>query len=169
MTRHTLFNILLFLLNIALYFVIPGIQSQALLIISMSLNAVISLYLIALPIISTFSENMDNNYILCGIRFFKVKKKIHYKGLKHVFLVYKDDKVYLLHDRLFCLNRISKFNYTSDKIDDYFKEKIQTELNEHFKDKFKPSNRKCFEKNIKNWSGCLTTEDERDKKITDIL
>ncbi len=168
MTRHTLFNILAILTNIGFYFAICEIQGVLLFSILMVINAILSIYVLSVPIISSFTEKLDSKFDLYGTRFFRVKKRIYYKNLKNVFLVYKNDTIHVFWDKIFYLERVSKIKNVTD-VDKFFKLELQGDLDTYFKDKIKPVNNESLEKKIKTWSGCLTKEDERDKKITDIL
>lgn len=167
MTRSTLLYIFLILENIFSYIIVAkfGPQALAFTIPLFIINLFMSAYLFFGVLIATVMEDLDLHDNFIGLKCFKVKKKIYYKNFKHIFIAYKNENVYLFQDKLFYLASISKLKNVSE-VDDKFKNKIQEKLDEYFFEK--PTN-ETIEKKLQNWSGCLTKQDERDKKLEDIL
>jgi hypothetical protein len=116
--------------------------------------------LLIIGIISLLEKNEIESGIL--IKYFKVKKKVYYKSFKNIFIVYKDDNIYLMQDKFFRLKFIKRF-YADSNLDK-IKGNIESGLNDYFS---KPVS--DAETIIRNWNGFLNKQDERDKKLEDIL
>lgn len=158
MAKNLLFNSLLLFTNILFCIFLPVNIFK---IITITL---IFIYLFCMIVWAVFQDyDFD---ILSGVTIFKIKKKIYYKNIKNVFIIFRpsNDRIYIYQNCFFYFKLIDKFK-TSGGIE-YDKETIKSRLDSFLKEKNKSTQKEDF---IKNWNGCLTKEDERDRKLEEIL
>jgi hypothetical protein len=154
MKRPTILNILVFLSGILLaIFVHP---------VCVMLFIINFVYCILELVSHGFEE--DNVFIgLDNNRY----KRIHTDFGRFYLYVTKDDKIVLYRDLFFHLKFIDSYKFYDGKIDiEDIKIRVKNKTDEIMAEKIKRENTLNL---VKNWSGFLTKQDERDKKISDIV
>ena len=105
----------------------------------------------------------DFHFFFGGLYTLKFKR-IYYSELGYFYINKSDDEIKIFEQNYLYMERIGSVNYNGD-IED-LKKSIKRKLEDHYKEYMKS---KQESDKLKNWSGSLDIQSERDDKINKIL